>query len=91
MLRIERGEEVGPGSWEYFVRGFPDIAVDRGNRRWDACRQLKSTGGLTGHRVGVFQWVGRGRHFLRDEGRSSNRGFGTVRNRQGNVRPVSRL
>jgi hypothetical protein len=55
MIRIERGAEVGPGVWEYSVRGYPNICGRSRQPLLDACRQLKSTGGLTDHRAGVFR------------------------------------
>jgi hypothetical protein len=55
MIRIERGTEVGPGIWEYFVCGYPNISGRSRQPLLDACRQLKSLGGLTDHRAGVFR------------------------------------
>jgi hypothetical protein len=55
MIRIERGAEVGPGIWEYFVCGYPQFCGKSRQPLLDACRQLKSLGGLTDHRAGVFR------------------------------------
>jgi hypothetical protein len=55
VIRIERGAEVGPGIWEYFVCGYPNISGRSRQPLLDACRQLKSMGGLTDHIAGLFR------------------------------------
>jgi hypothetical protein len=55
MTRVERGAEIGPRILEYSVRGYPNICGRSRQPLLDACGQLKSTGGLTDHRAGVFR------------------------------------
>jgi hypothetical protein len=55
MIRIERGAEVAPGVWEYSVCGYPQFRGKSRQPLLDACRQLKSIGGLTDQRAGVFR------------------------------------
>jgi hypothetical protein len=55
MTRVEGGAEISPGICEYSVRGYPDICGRSRQPLLDACRQLKSMGGLTDHRAGVFR------------------------------------
>ena len=55
MIRIERGAEVAPGVWEYFACGYPQVRGKSRQPLLDACRQLKSMGGLTDHIAGLFR------------------------------------
>ena len=55
MIRIERGAEVAPGVWQYSVCGYPQVCGKSRQPLLDACRQLKSIGGLTDHLAGVFR------------------------------------
>jgi hypothetical protein len=55
MIRIERGVEVAPGVWDYSVCGYPQFCGKSRQPLLDACRQLKSIGGLSDHRAGVFR------------------------------------
>jgi hypothetical protein len=55
MIRIERGADVGSGIWQYSVCGYPLLSGKSRQPLLDACRQLKSMGGLTDHRAGVFR------------------------------------
>jgi hypothetical protein len=54
MIRIERGKEVSPGVWAYTVRELGLCGKSR-QPLLDACRQIKSLGGFTAHRAGVFR------------------------------------
>jgi hypothetical protein len=47
MIRLE--------IWEYSVRGYPNICGRPRQSQLDACRQLRSMGGLTDHCPGVFR------------------------------------
>jgi hypothetical protein len=55
VIRIDRRAEVAPGVWEYSVSGYPQIRGRSRQPRLDACRQLKSMGGLTDHIAGLFR------------------------------------
>jgi hypothetical protein len=55
MIRVERGKEVKPGVWEYRAPGYPQIFGQSRQPLLDACRQLKSMGGLTAERAGLFR------------------------------------
>jgi hypothetical protein len=57
MIRIERGKEVAPGTWEYFI---PSLLLFGTSRQplLDACRQIKRALGPTksaGERAGVYR------------------------------------
>jgi hypothetical protein len=55
VIRIDRRAEVAPGVWEYSVSGYPQIRGRSRQPLLDACRQLKSMGGLTDHNAGLFR------------------------------------
>jgi hypothetical protein len=54
LIKIIRGVEVSPGIWEYSI---PSLRLCGKSRQplLDACRQIKSMGGPTEERVGVFR------------------------------------
>ena len=54
MIRIERGAEVSPGIWEYFIPAFRLRGKSR-QPLLDACRDIKRMGGPTGERAGLFR------------------------------------
>ena len=54
MIRIERGQEVSPGIWEYSV---PSLGLCGRSRQplLDACRQIERAGGDPETRAGLFR------------------------------------
>jgi hypothetical protein len=54
MIRIERGNEVGPGIYEYRVLGHPIFGKSR-QPLLDACRQIALTVGPTKERAEIFR------------------------------------
>jgi hypothetical protein len=55
MTRVEPGAVIRPEIWEHSVRGYPNICGRSRQPQLDACRQLRSMGGLTDHRAEVFR------------------------------------
>ena len=47
MIRIERGLEVSPGTWEYHCDAYPSVCGRSRQPLLDACRQFKSLHGST--------------------------------------------
>ena len=54
MIRIELGEEVSPGVFAYSVPSHRLCGRSR-QPMLDACRQIKSMGGPTAERAGLFR------------------------------------
>ena len=52
MIRIERHEEVRPGTWRYTVPGF---GIRSRQPLLDACRQIRAILGETSQRAGLFR------------------------------------
>jgi hypothetical protein len=55
MIRIERGAEVGPGTYAYSLPAYPGLEGRSKQPLLDACRKLASMGEFAGERAGVFQ------------------------------------
>jgi len=55
MIRVERGQEVSPGIWEYSV---PSLGIEGRSHQplLDACRKIKRTSDATGDRqIGIYR------------------------------------
>lgn len=54
MIRIERGQEVRPGVWEYAV---PLLGIVGRSQQplLDACRKIQQAGGDLSHEAGLFR------------------------------------